>query len=103
MEINRSGSQPSGTGPAPSCANRGSREPIVPGGSRMTRFTATALSLLLGPAGTASASAEPRGMTVTHSGSTRTEPVKYWSDPLLEGWDPLFQPKEPSRVSGAYV
>ena len=24
-----------------------------------------------------------------NSGSTRTEPVKYWSDPLLEGWDPL--------------
>src|SRR5438552_4163068 len=103
MEINRSGSQPSGTGPAPSCANRGSREPIVPGGSRMTRFTATALSLLLGPAGRASASTEPQGMTVTRSGS---QPSNKGSDQYFTGSvrvDPLFQPKAPSRVSGAYV
>ena len=103
MEINRSGSQPSGKGPAPSCANHGSREPIVPGGSTMTRFTATALSLLLGPAGTASASTEPQGMTVTRSGS---QPSNKGSDQYFTGpvrVDPLFQPKAPSRVSGAYV
>src|SRR6266536_3585836 len=90
-------------GPPPPCANRGSREPIVPGGSRMTRFTATALSLLLGLAGTASASTEPQGMTVTRSGS---QPSNKGSDQYFTGpvrVDPLFQPKAPSRVSGAYV
>jgi quercetin dioxygenase-like cupin family protein len=69
----------------------------------MTRFTATALSLLLGPAGTASASAEPQGMTVTRSGS---QPSNKGSDQYFTGSvrvDPLFQPKAPSRVSGAYV
>ena len=70
----------------------------------MARFTSTALSLLLlGPDGTPSAASQRQSITVTRSGS---QPSNKGSDQYFTGSvrvDPLFLPKEPSRVSGAYV
>ena len=59
--------------------------------------------LLLGAGRTFSAPPEPQAMIVTRSGS---QPSNKGSDRYFTGSvrvDPLFQPKEPSRVSGAYV
>jgi quercetin dioxygenase-like cupin family protein len=59
--------------------------------------------LLLGAGRTVSAPPEPQAMIVTRSGS---QPSNKGSDLYFTGSvrvDPLFQPKEPSRVSGAYV
>jgi quercetin dioxygenase-like cupin family protein len=65
----------------------------------MQRLTATALWLFL----LASAAAEAQTITITRSGSqsSRKGPAEYFTGAVRI--DPLFQAKDPSRVSGSSV